>query len=313
MDHTILGRTGLRVSVMGLGCGGHSRLGLGTGKDEESAVGIVRRALDLGVTFLDTAESYGTETAVGKGIAGRPRESFVLSTKAAVKWQGRLATAADMRERIEASLRRLGVDFVDVFHRHAVALDEYDHVLSEIVPELVRMRDAGLIRFVGITERFVSDPQHAMLRRALRDDWFDVAMVGFSILNQSARERVFAEAAPRGIGTLCMFAVRRALSDPVALREMMADLVSRGLLDADDVSPDDPLGFLIADGVAASIPEAAYRFCRHEPPLDVVLSGTGDPAHLDQNARSIMGPPLPEAVAEWLRRAFARVDCVSGN
>jgi aryl-alcohol dehydrogenase-like predicted oxidoreductase len=313
MDYTTLGRTGLRVSVMGLGCGGHSRLGLASGKGEENAAQIVRRSLDLGVTFLDTAEGYGTEAAVGRGIAGVAREAFVLSTKAGVQWEGRRATAADMRERLEASLRRLGVDHVDIYHLHAVAPDEYDYAVAELVPAMLRLRDAGMLRFLGITERFGSDPGHIMLQRALKDDWFDVAMVGFSILNQSARDRVFAVTSPRGIGTLCMFAVRRALSVPDALRAMVADLVSRGLADPDAVGGDEPLRFLCEPGVADSVVEAAYRFCRHEPGLDVVLSGTGDLGHLEENARSITGPPLPPSVCERLRSAFARVDCVSGN
>ena len=62
MEYTTLGRTGLRVSVAGLGCGGFSRLGLGTGKSEADAIGIIRAALDLGVNLFDTAAAYGTET-----------------------------------------------------------------------------------------------------------------------------------------------------------------------------------------------------------------------------------------------------------
>ena len=61
MDYTTLGRTGIRVSVAGLGCGGFSQLGLGTGKSEADAIGIIRAAIDLGVNLFDTAAAYGTE------------------------------------------------------------------------------------------------------------------------------------------------------------------------------------------------------------------------------------------------------------
>ena len=94
---------------------------------------------------------------------------------------------------------------------------------------------------------------------------------------------------------------------------MVAGLIADGSLDAADVDPGDPLGWLVADGHAASIPEAAYRFCRHEPGVDVVLSGTGSIHHLAENARSICGPPLSVEAQARLRRMFGRVDSVSGD
>ena len=82
MQYTTLGRTGLKVSVAGLGCGGFSRLGLGTGQSADHAVGIVRQALDLGVNLIDTAAVYGTEDVVGAALRGVPRDSVVVCTKA---------------------------------------------------------------------------------------------------------------------------------------------------------------------------------------------------------------------------------------
>ena len=82
MEYTTLGKTGLKVSVVGLGCGGPSRLGLRDNADsQERAIGIVRQAIDLGINFIDTAQSYGTEGIVGKAIAGIPRDRLVISTK----------------------------------------------------------------------------------------------------------------------------------------------------------------------------------------------------------------------------------------
>src|SRR5882757_8884321 len=76
MDYTTLGRTGLRVSVAGLGCGGFSRLGMSTGKSEAESVALVRLAIDSGITLIDTAANYGTEEIVGKAISVVPRESI---------------------------------------------------------------------------------------------------------------------------------------------------------------------------------------------------------------------------------------------
>src|SRR5688572_9368809 len=81
MQYTILGKTGLKVSVAGLGCGGNSRIGQGAGLSEAQSVALVREALDLGVNLIDTASIYGTEGIVGKAIKGRARESVVISTK----------------------------------------------------------------------------------------------------------------------------------------------------------------------------------------------------------------------------------------
>lgn len=303
MQTTTLGRTGLTVSVMGLGCGGHSRLGLATGGDEASAIRVVRRALDLGVNFIDTAESYGTEDAVGKALAGVARESVVISTKIGPERDGVLIDAAELTARLDRCLARLKTDYVDVLHLHGVAPEEYDHCRDELVPALQALQTAGKVRFPGITEVFSRDTGHAMLTRALDDDAFDVIMVGFNVLNQSARERVLAITRAKDVGTLCMFACRRALSRSDALGEALDALIAEGKLAAAarDAFP------------AEGLTDFAYRFCRHEPGLDVILSGTGSVAHLEQNAASLLAPPLPEETVETLRRLFAGIDSVSGN
>src|SRR5437588_1145596 len=82
MDYTTLGRTGLKVSVAGLGCGGFSQLGLGTGKSEADAAHIIHAAVDLGVNLFDTAAAYGTEPILGRALRTVPRETVVICTKA---------------------------------------------------------------------------------------------------------------------------------------------------------------------------------------------------------------------------------------
>ncbi len=312
MEFVTLGRTGLEVSVAGLGCGGHSRLGLATGKDEKHAAGIVTAALDLGINFIDTARAYGTERAVGAAIKGR-RDQVILSSKASPGWGDERLSAAGLRESLEKSLVRLGTDCIDVFHLHGVTAAQYPHCVAELVPELKRQRDAGKIRFLGITERFVSDTSHEMLAAALPDDHFDVVMVGHNLLNPSARKRVFPLTMQKQVGTLIMFAVRRALTHPDAARSVLEQLTEAGQVAAADTDAQAPLAFLVDHPEVASLIEAAYRFCRHEAGAHVVLTGTGSVAHLEENVAAILAPPLPPDLTNRLEQIFGRVDSVSGN
>jgi aryl-alcohol dehydrogenase-like predicted oxidoreductase len=306
------GRTDAQVSVVGLGCGGASRLGMARGASAESAANVVRRALDLGVTFIDTARAYGTEEAVGLGIRGR-REGVFISTKFNPGLGEQHLTAAELTASLEQSLRRLGTDHVDVFHLHGLGIDQYDRAVDVAVPELRRQQAAGKLRFLGVTEAFGPDPGHAMLTRALPDDLFDVIMVGFNLMNPSARTRVFPDSRRRDVGTLIMFAVRRALRDWSALQQSVAKLVSDGEIDGAALDPGDPLGFLRQYAASGQLTEIAYRFCRHEPGADVVLTGTGDVLHLEANVRAMQGPPLPGEALARLERMFGAVDSVSGN
>jgi aryl-alcohol dehydrogenase-like predicted oxidoreductase len=291
---------------MGLGCGGHSRLGMARGENAEEASRIVREAIDLGVTLIDTAEAYGTEKAVGLGIRGLPRESVVLSTK--IGLDRRPMDEAQFRERFERCLARLGTEYVDVLHLHGALPEQYDHAREVLYPAMVRLKGEGKVRHLGITEQFIPDPGHRMLEQAVQDGLWEVVMVGFSLLNPSARERVFPVTQEKGIGTLDMFAVRRALSDGESLRTLVRNLVEAGTIEGRGIDLDDPLGF-----VGPNLQDAAYRFCLHEPGVDVVLSGTGNSEHLRQNVRSLSGPPLPEDVRTRLRAIFGAVDSVTGN
>ncbi len=313
MELTTLGRTGLRVSTMGLGCGGPSRLGLKIGATELEAENVVRSALALGINFIDTAEGYGTEEVVGRAIRGMNRDQVVLSTKAGVHWNDRRSTGDEMKDRVEASLRRLGTDHVEIFHLHGISSEEYEYARDELLPAIRDLQAQGKVRFIGITEAFGPDPGHEMLRTALKEPHWDVVMLGFNVLNQSARERVLAATMEQRIGTLCMFAVRRALSRPEVLREVFEDLVASKIIAPEDVDMADPLGFVVTEGGALSVTDAGYRFCRWEPGIDVVLSGTGNIAHLRENAASLERPALPPPVTARLRHLFAGVDGISGN
>ncbi len=318
MDYVSLGRTGLKVSAAGLGCGGHSRLGQGSGESRAHSVGIVRAALDLGINFIDTAAVYRTEEIVGDALSGR-REDVVISTKLPIAPPGesplgqQFVTGESLASSLEESLRRLKTDYVDILHLHGVMPDQYGYCCDELLPALYRFRDQGKIRFLGLTERFIYDPQHVMLSRALQDDVWDVVMAGFNLINPSARQRVFAQTKSKEVGTLVMFAVRRALSNPEALKDLIADLIQQGLIPSDALEEEDPLGFLKSLGGAGSVVEGAYRFCRHEPGADVVLTGTGNAEHLRENVASILSPQLAPDCLTRLEGLFGAIDSVSGN
>ena len=303
MDYTTLGRTGLRVSIAGLGCGGSSRLGQKTGRTLAESVAVVRRALDLGVNFFDTAEAYGTEPILAKAFRDVPRDRFVVSTKTQVRRGGVLRAPHEVTASLDASLRRLGLDHVDVFLLHAVAPGDYETARDSLRPVLERAREAGKIGHVGLTETAPKDPRHDTLARALADDGWEVAMFAFHMMNQNARSRVFPAARAKGVGTLVMFAVRAIFSDPAYLARTTAALAAAGRVPAELAATDRPLDFLVHAGGAASVIDAAYRYARHEPGADVVLFGTGNAAHVETNVASLLRPPLPEAdrarLAEW--------------
>lgn len=313
MDYTTLGRTGLRVSVMGLGCGGPSKVGMHTGRSRAESVRLIRGALDLGVNLVDTAEQYHTEDLVGEALRGVPRDSVVVCTKRSTWETGPAPSPEAFTKSLEDSLRRLRMDCVDVYHLHGVRPGIYTQARDALVPVMLKLRNQGKIRFLGITEAFELDPAHTMLREALHDDCWEVMMVGFNLLNQTARETVFPVTRAKNIGTVLMFAVRRALSRPARLLETLDDLVARGKIDAAELGERHRLDFLVDEGAAESVIDAAYRFCRHEPGVDVVLSGTGSTEHLRANARSLCRPDLPAAARERLMRLFAGVDDVVGD
>ncbi len=313
MDYTILGRTGLRVSVAGLGCGGPSRLGLRQNKSEKEAVALVCQALDLGVNFFDTAEWYGTEHIVGAALAEASRASLVISTKKTIPPLDHPNPELDVRKSVEQSLKRLRTECVDVYHIHGVYPGQYSYVKERLLPSLMELRQQGKIRFIGITERFPDDPTHTVLLQALEDDFWDVIMIGFNLLNPCARKTVFHLTRTKGVGVINMYAVRRGLSQPARLKAIRADLAKKGVAGADWLNSEDPLDFLIKSGAALTIPEAAYRFCRHEPGVHVVLTGTGNPDHLKANVAAITSPPLPEPILRRLADIFGNVDWLTGN
>jgi L-galactose dehydrogenase len=307
MDQTTLGRTGLKVSIAGLGCGGFSRLGQSTGKTEAESVALVRLALDSGITLIDTASAYGTEGIVGQAIATVPRDSFVLATKASVVRDGQVIAPEAVVESLEESLRKLGTDHIDVFQLHGVPKDHYDHAIDNVVPALLRAREQGKFRFLGITENGAGDTGHEVLVKATKSGLFDVEMVAFNMLHRTASDTLFPLTAPAGIATLVMHAVRSIFARPELLASEMRALAEFGHVSAEIGADPHPLDFLVHEGGAESLTDAAYRFARHTPGVGAVLFGTGSPAHLHANIASLSRPKLPEADLARLLEQFAKV------
>ena len=298
MEYTTLGKTGLKVSVAGLGCGGNSRIGLGTGLSEAQSIALVREALDLGVNLLDTAAAYETEAIVGKAIKGRARDSVVISTKSHAN------SGPEVLASLDASLKRLDTDYVDIFHLHGLRPADYGRAMTEIVPGLLRARERGKLRHLAVSETGPRDPEHTMLMRARDEGGWEVFMLGFSMMHQNASNDVLPRTLKHGIGTLCMFAVRNIFSKPEVLKKTFEELAAEGKVPADMAAQENPLGFLVHAGGAASVTDAAYRFARHQPGIDVVLFGTGSAAHLRSNIASILRPPLPAEDLAKLRTLF---------
>ncbi len=307
MHYTTLGKTGLRVSVAGLGTGGFSRMGLKSGKTEDEAARLILDAVELGINFIDTAPPYGTEGVVGRALKSIPRHKVVVATKSTVHRNDEWWSPERVVASLDNSLRLMGTDYVDVFNLHAVEGYEYDYVLTTLAPALIEQKRKGKIRHIGLTENPIVDFTNKTLKRALNDPVWEVFMVGFHMMHQGARTNVFPITREKGIGTLLMFAVRSIFADPPRVAREMKELADKGLVEKWLGETDDPLGFLIYEGGAANMIEAAYRFARHEPGVDVVLFGTGDAEHLRTNVASLLKPPLPDADRAKLAAMFGHL------
>ncbi len=266
---------------------------------------VVRTAVDLGVNFLDTAEAYGTEEIVGAAARCYDRDRLVISTKAIFKAGD--DSGETVARRVDAGLRRLGLDYVDIFHFHAVNPVAYEYHRDVLAPALIRLKEQGKVRHIGITETGPNDPEQRMLAQAIQEAPWEVTMLAYSLMNQGARHRIFPVTQRRGIGTLLMFVVRNIFSNAAYRRDVFAKLVGQGHLDPSILSDGDPLGFLVSEGAAESITDAAYRYARHEQGADVILFGTGNKAHVKANVDSILRPSLAPPIIERLHAWFGHL------
>jgi aryl-alcohol dehydrogenase-like predicted oxidoreductase len=173
-----LGRSGLTASAQGLGCMGMS-FAYGPG-DEGESIATVHRALELGVTFLDTADVYGigaNESLVGKAIAGR-RDEVTLATKFGIlvdpnnpSYRGVRGDPEYVRQSCDASLGRLGVDHIDLYYQHR---PDGDVPIEETVGAMAELVEAGKVRYLGLSEASAATIRRAAAVHpiaALQSEW----------------------------------------------------------------------------------------------------------------------------------------------
>ena len=193
-----LGRSGLSVSAQGLGCMGMSEFY--AGRDDAESVATIHRALDLGVTFLDTADMYGphiNEELVGRAIKGR-RKSVVLATKFGVvrsgdpQARGINGRPEYVQQACEGSLKRLGVDHIDLYYQHRV---DPDTPIEETVGAMARLVEQGKVRFLGLSEA-----APGTLHRACRVHPISALQSEYSLWTRDPEDGVLATCRELGIG-----------------------------------------------------------------------------------------------------------------
>ena len=146
-----------------------------------------------------------------------------------------------------------------------LTVPRFDHAINKLVPALLREREKGKFRFLGATEAPTVELQHQGIRSAIATEIFDVVMVGFQMFHQNAREFVFPMTIERNIGTMLAFVVRNIFANQDHLRTVVGRLVREGKLPAALAAKENPLDFLVHDGGARSLVDAAYRFARMSP------------------------------------------------
>ena len=220
-----LGRSGPEVSAIGLGCMGMAAF-YGQASDEAQATAVIHRALDLGVTFLDTAEMYGPHTneiQVGKALAGRRDQAFI-ATKFGIGYNAdRTALTVDgspanVRRAIEGSLKRLGVDHVDLYYLHRV---DPDTPIEETVGAMGELVKEGKVRFLGLSEA-----APGTLRRGHATHPITALQTEYSLWSRDPEDELLAVCEELGIGFVPYSPLGRGF-------------LSGEIRSVDDLAPDD--------------------------------------------------------------------------
>lgn len=321
MEYRILGKTGLKVSLMGFGTGGPSSLGQGSDITKDAQVALIRRCFDLGINLFDTSALYGnSEVILGWGLEGIQRDSYILSTKwgHAETWSSRGTGGKDgdivkdpqkMIMGVENSLKRLGTDYIDILYFHGLRKEQYREVVERFAPIVEKLKDQGKIRYIGFSERFIADPAHkaALLGLKTNPEFWDTIMLKYGILNQFAAKEVLPLAMKIGIGIINMAAVRIKLPNPVKLEEQITDWKTRGIIGKDSLPESNPLDWLIHDDIISVI-SVGYRFAVSHPAIASVLTGTANIKHLEENVTALGDSSMPESDKKKLRNLF---DCIA--
>jgi len=320
METRTLGRTGLKVSVLGFGCGAVGGLMVrGSPADQERAVA---RAIELGINYFDTAAMYGngeSERNLGRVLKSL-NPDIRVGTKVRVPAAERSHIGGAVTASLEASLQRLQLDQIDLFQLHNhITRDGRDGdltpetVLGEVVPAFERLREQGKTRFYGITA--VGDT--AALHQVVDARVVDTAQVSYNLLNPSAGATVargypahdygnllaHAKAADMGVinirvlaaGALSGTEERHPLGSPAV------EPIGSGSSYRTDAERARRLEPLIREGHADSLIEAALRFVIANDAASTVLVGYSTLDQLEYAARSINKGPLSREALERLR------------
>ncbi|MGH7043634.1 MAG: aldo/keto reductase [Acetobacteraceae bacterium] len=316
-----LGRTGLRVSVLGFGCGAVGGLMVrGAPADREHAVAM---AIDAGVTYFDTAPQYGnglSETHLGQVLATLKPE-VTVGTKVRIADADKGDIAAAVAASLDASLRRLGRDHVDLFQLHnpITATDQpgtltAERVLAEVVPAFERLVAGGKTRFFGIT----AIGETAPVLRVVDSGRMFTGQVSYNLLNPSPGgplpagypaqdyDRLLDRMAAAGMGAVGIRALAGGALSGEAVRHPIASPPPAPIGSADSYETDlaraRRLAPLVAEGYAASLPEAALRFVIAQPAISTALIGIATVEQFAQALAAVAKGPLPPAA---LARAAA--------
>jgi aryl-alcohol dehydrogenase-like predicted oxidoreductase len=320
MEMRNFGRTGMRVSILGFGCGAVGGLMVrGAPADQERAIG---RALEAGVNYFDTAVQYGngeSEKNLGRALKQLKPKDAIVGTKVRLPVSdfGRIGDA--VTHSVEGSLRRLAMEQVDIFHLHNAITAEgggealgIGQVLDEVVPAFERLRQKGMIRFLGITA--VGDT--ATLRAVVDAHLIHSAQVVYNMLNPSAGAalparypaqdygRMFERTQAAGVGVIGIRVLAGGALSGSAERHPIASPPPAPIGSAesygDDLRRARRLMPLIEEGFVASLAEAAIRFAISHPAVGTILVGMATPQQFEQALSAVQKGPLPSASLDRL-------------
>ena len=275
-----LGRTGLEVTGLSMGGAG---IGRGDVTDDD-AVEAVHRGIKLGINYLDTSPLYGeSERRVGLGLADGWREKVFLATKTGThpEWHGDFS-ASGTRKSVENSLCLLGTDYLDVCLVHDP--DSMSPIIAKggALEELQRMREEGLIRFIGLGVR-----EHEFHRIAIATGLVDVILtyLDYTLLSQTAADSLLPFVAEHDIGVIN--------GSPIAM-----GLLSGIEPDKNTRSPEGEKAHQLwqwAQENNQNILNLAIQFCLRQPLIHINLTGSKNVAEVEQNFAAAT-TPVPEEV-----------------